>query len=143
MSRCDKLALAGVIIVSRMGVAFTKSSAYHWYFSQMPLGKLLIAIAGWALATYSPILVAALFWRVAKRSKVAWLLHVLLLPSFYGLLVAGNRLILSTLQEPDFDNTLGAPIMPALLVNVATVAVYFSALAVKRVLRLGARANVS
>jgi hypothetical protein len=55
MERCDKLALAGVIIVSLVGAAFTKSFAYRLYFEHISSGKLLIAAAGWALATYGPI----------------------------------------------------------------------------------------
>lgn len=143
MNLRDKLALTGVIIVSVEGVAFTKSFAYKLYFGQMPIGNLLIAGTGWALASYGPIILAALFWGIAKRSSMPWLLHVLLLPSFYGLLLAGNALMLSTLDVPDFDDTLGAPIMPALVVMIVTLLVYFSALAGQQALRLRARANGS
>ena len=133
MKRSDTLALAGLIIVSLGGVAFTKSFAYHLYFGEMPAGTMSIAIAGWAIAAYGPILLAWLFWRMAQRISVAWLLHMMLLPSFYALLLAGNALMLSTLEVPDFDDTLGAPIMPALLSIAVTAIVYFSALVARHV----------
>ena len=66
MKRSDKLALAGLIIVSLGGAALTNSFAYQLYFGQMPPGKLAIAIAGWAVAAYGPILLAGLFWRMAQ-----------------------------------------------------------------------------
>jgi hypothetical protein len=141
MNRCDQLALAGVLIVSLWGVEFTRSFVYDLYFGRMPVGTLLVAAAGWVIATYGPVLAATLFWRLAKRFPMPWFVHVLLLPSFYALLAAGNLLMLSTLDVPDFDNTLGAPIMPALFVAIATMLVYFSALAVECVLRSRARSN--
>ena len=143
MNRCDQLALAGVIIVSLEGVAFTHSFAFHLYFSQMPIAQLLIAVVGWVMVTYGPIIVATLLWGLAKRSSAPWLLHFLLLPSFWALLVAGNSLMLSTLNVPDFDDTLGAPIMPALLVMTVTIALYASALVLGRLSGLRGQTNGS
>jgi hypothetical protein len=80
-----------------------------------------------------------LFWHLAKRSSVPWLLHVLLPLCFYGLLLAGNALILSTLYIGDFDSTMGAPVMPAFLSIITTLLVYFSALVASK---WAARSNV-
>lgn len=105
MDRCIKLALVGVITVSLAGFSFINSFAYRLYFEQLPADKLSIAVTGWALATYGPVIVAALLWKLAKRSSAPWLFHILLLPSFYALFVAGSAFMLSTLNVPDFDDT--------------------------------------
>ena len=141
MNRSDKLALAGVILVSLEGAAFTRSFAYHLYFDGMPMGKLLIAASGWVLATFGPIRTAAFLWRLSHRFPKAWLLHLLLLPCLYVLLLAGERIMLSTVSDPDFDGTLGAPIMPAILCILLVAATYFSALASEYALKGGARSS--
>ncbi len=51
--------------------------------------------------------------------------------------------MLSTINDPDFDSTLGAPIMPAMLCILVVMVLYFSALAVKQILKLRARLNGS
>lgn len=138
MKLSNKLALAGVIAVTLVGAAFTRSFAYKLYFEQLPIGRpmptgqFLTAVAGWALATYGPILVAALFWNLAKRFPVLWILHVLLPLCLYRLLFAGNALMLSALEVGDFDATMGGPIMPAFFVIIVTLVVYFSALIVSK-----------
>jgi len=128
MDRCNKVALAGAIIVSLGGAMFTKSFPYHLYFDRLPIEKLLIAVAGWSLTTYGPILVAALFWHLAKRSSVGWLLHVLLPLCFFGLLRAGNKLMLSTQVLQDWDATMGGPFWPGFFVTITALLVYYSAL---------------
>jgi hypothetical protein len=143
MDRCIKLALVGVITVSLAGFSFINSFAYRLYFGQVPTTKLSVAVTGWALASYGPVIVAALIWKLAKRSSVPWLFHILLLPSFYALLVAGNALMLSTLNVPDFDDTLGAPIMLALFIIIGTMAIYLLALIVNQTSRFTARGNGS
>jgi Na+(H+)/acetate symporter ActP len=143
MNLCIKLALAGMISVSLLGYGFTNSVAYHLYFAQMPIWKFLIALAGWSVATYGPIVVATVFWKTAKRTSASWLFHTFLLPSLYALLISGNALMLSTLDVPDFDDTLGAPIMPALFIIIATMIVYLSALVLNRATTLRTRSNGS
>jgi hypothetical protein len=143
MNRSDGLALAGVIVASFAGINFARTFADHPYFSGKPFWELSIVAAGWMLATYGPIITAALFWRLAKRSALPWLFHVLLLPMFYGLLLAGNAVMLSMLDVPDFDDTLGAPMMPAFFCTIATAIVYFSALAARGLLKLNARSSGS
>ena len=112
-------------------------------FAGLHIAELPIAVVGWVIVTYGPIIVATLLWGLAKRSSASWLLHFLLLPSFWALLVAGNSLMLSTLNVPDFDDTLGAPIMPALLVMTLTTALYASALVIGRLSALRGQTNGS
>ena len=143
MKRSDKLALAGAIIMSCQGVSFATGPVFRLYAPEITAREFPVAIAGWALASYAPILVATLFWRLATRFSTGWLLHLLLLPCLYALLLAGSRIMLSTVNDPDFDNSLGAPIMPALFCALVVTVVYFSALAVKQVSRWRVRSNGS
>jgi len=132
-----------VILVALEGASFTRTFAYHRYFDGMPVGKLLVAASGWVLATCGPIIAAALLWRLAHRFSKGWLLHLLLLPSLYVLLLAGEKIMLSTVTDPDFDSTLGAPIMPAVLCIFLVMVFYFFALVFEYALKLRARSSDS
>jgi len=78
-------------------------------------------------------------WRWADRFSAGWLLHLLLIPCLYVLLLAGQRIMLSTVNDPDFDASLGAPIMPAFFCDLAVMAIYFSALGAKQASKSRAR----
>ncbi|WP_145751438.1 hypothetical protein [Nitrospirillum amazonense] len=135
MDRSDGIALLGVALVSLAGADFAISYANFPYFSGISLGRLSGVAAGWALATYGPIVAAVLFWKRAKQSTLPWLFHALLLPVFYCLLLVGSKIMLSMLNVSDFDDSLGAPIMPALFCVMAVTIIYFSALATRQALR--------
>ena len=140
MKRSDMLALAAAALMSCEGAMFANGPVFReLYLPQITAWELPVAIMGWVLASYGPILIAALFWRWADRFSAGWLLHILLVPCLYALLLAGSRLMLSTVNDLDFDNTLGAPIMPGMLCDVAVMAVYFPALAVKQLSNWRAR----
>ena len=141
MRRSEKLALAGVLGVTLLGAAFMRSRPYALYYGQMPVTKWMIAGAGWVIATYGPVLSAFAFWRFMKHRQRSWMLHLLLLPLVYVMLVAGSRLMLSTLYVPDFDATLGAPIMPAFASIVATATIYSLALIAERMSGSSGQAN--
>jgi len=141
MRRSGTLALTGVILMSCQGVLFATGPIFRLYARDITAWELPVAVAGWALASYGPILVATLFWRWADRFPKGWLLHLLLLPCLYALLLAGRRIMGSTVIDSDFDSTLGAPIMPALLFSVVVMAVYYSALAAKPVSRRQGRSK--
>lgn len=135
MRRSDTLALAGTILMSCQGVLFVTGPIFRLYAPEITAREIPVAIGGWAIASFGPILVAALFWRWADRKPKGWLLHLLLLPCLYALLLAGWRIMGSTVVDSDFDSTLGAPIMPSLLFSVVVMAVYYSALAAKQMSR--------
>jgi len=141
MRLSDKLALGGAIFMSVESVGFAIGPVFRLYAPEITGWELPLAIAGWVLASYSPILVAALFWRWADRFAKGWLLHLLLIPCVFVPVLAGERMMQATVSDVDFDDTLGAPIMPALLCLVAVVAIYFSALAVNCALKLSARSH--
>ncbi len=127
------LALIGAILVSCEGAFFAAGPVFReLYLPQIAAWNLPVAIAGWALASYGPIVVAAFFWRGADRFAQGWLLHLLLIPCLYAVFLTGDRVMLNTVNDPDFDSTSGAPIMPAMLCILAVIIVYFLALAIKR-----------
>lgn len=130
MGRSDKVALIGLTIVTLMGSAFVRGRVYELYFVQLSIQQWFVAAAGWCIATYGPVLAAMILWKSATRSRIPRLRHLLLLPTHYGLLVVGNKLMLSTQYLPDFDSTMGAPIMPALLTIIMTISVYCLSLGV-------------
>jgi len=144
MRRSDTLALAGAILMSFQGVLFATGPVFRsFYAPDITAWKLPVWVAGWALITYGPILTAALFWRWADRFSHSWLLHILMIPCLYALLLAGGRSMGSTVRDSDFDSTLGAPVVPAFLSALVVIAIYFSALAAKQISRWQSRLNGS
>jgi len=125
MRLCDKVALAGFVVVSLWGVAFWHGRDYDLYFSQIPTGKLMVAIIGWVTAHYGPVIVVLVFWKLANPSPAPWLFHILLLPSFYILLVVGFWLLRSASKTDDWDSTMGSPIIVAVPIMIGTMAVYY------------------
>lgn len=142
MRLSDRLALAGAALMSGAGILFAHGPVFRTFYApELTAWTYPVAIAGWVLASYGPILVAALFWRWADRLSKGWLLHLLLIPCLFGLLIAGARIMGSTVVDSDFDNTLGAPIMPATFCALIVIAVYFPALAVKYAMRSKVRSR--
>lgn len=73
----------------------------------------MLALFGWFVATFGPIGIAVLFWRVAKLFRHGWILHLLFLPCTVALYVAGEKVILFATDYTDFDHTLGGPVLQA------------------------------
>ena len=82
---------------------------------------------GWVLATLGPVAVSISFWRWSKGLHKAWILHLLMLPLAYALLWAGASLMLSVIGVPDFDATIGAPVIQAGVLFGLAVIGYYSA----------------
>jgi hypothetical protein len=143
MNRSDKLAVVGAVIMSYEAFSFAIGPVIGLYLPEITACELPVAIAGWVIASYGPIVVATLFWRLADRLSMGWLLHILLVPCLYALLLTGERLMLSTVSDPDFDGTLGAPIMPAMFCDLVVIVVYFSALVAKQVFKSRPRSTGS
>lgn len=121
--------------MSCQGILFARGPIFRLYAPEITAPELPVAVAGWAIASYGPLLIAIFFWRWADRFSSSWLLHVLLLPCLYAVLLAGWQIMGSTVVDSDFDSTLGAPILPSLLCAIVVMAAYYAAVAVKSVSR--------
>lgn len=99
----------------------------------------VLGVVGWAVATFAPLGLALCFWRLSKRVARPWLLHLLFVPCAGALMAAGSELMLFVVDDPDFDSTLGGPVMQAALLFVFAVAAYFAA-AIEGAWRLRAQA---
>jgi hypothetical protein len=98
--------------------------------------KQMLGLAGWFVATFGPIGVAVCFWRLAKRVRAPWVVHLLFLPCAVALLWVGQHLILFAIDYQDFDHTLGGPVLQAALLFPVASILYFAAL-IYRGLRAG------
>ncbi|QIG81364.1 hypothetical protein [Stakelama tenebrarum] len=130
MNRLEIVLVVVAIGATLYGANLLHSHVYDYYLAQMPEGGLAVATAGWIIATYAPIAVIVIFWRLTKRAGplYALILHVLLLPCALAALLVGDQLMTSTIRDPDFDATLGAPMMPAMLALMAALGAYGAAL---------------
>ena len=89
----------------------------------------VVGCVGWLVATFGPITVSVIFWRLSKHLQRALVLHLLMLPIAYALTRAGAWLMLYVIGVPDFDDTIGGPIVQAfLLFVVAVIGYYFAVL---------------
>ncbi|HEX5184206.1 MAG TPA: hypothetical protein VFW19_13795 [Allosphingosinicella sp.] len=142
MNRFDKMMLAAAVVVTLI-FARGQMEIARLYIQMDHLSDRIIPTwtAGWLIATYGPIAVAAWFWRRAKRARAPWVLHILFLPGAIILLNAGESIMLSTIPDPDFDATLGGPMMPAVLLFLIAVGGYACALVSRRIRSAGDRAQ--
>ena len=143
MNRFDKLASVTTILATTLCVPKPGNFAYRYYLDQIADRNLPIWFLGMIVSIYGPIAIAVLFWRLSNRVRAPWLLHLLFLPAAVALLGAGEQLMLSVIQDPDFDATLGGPAeLPAMLLFLVAVGGYFGALIAKRAAGLADRAKV-
>ena len=128
MNRFEKIALLVVILVTLLSNFGTGGHVNTYYRGQMDDDGLMMWIAGWIVATYGPIATAACFWRWSRRFGAGWILHLLFLPCAIILFNVGEGVMLSVIQDPDFDATIGGPILPATFLLSVAVGMYLAAL---------------
>jgi endonuclease/exonuclease/phosphatase (EEP) superfamily protein YafD len=128
-NRLEIVGLAAAVVTSWLCVrgALDASEAYQIGRS-MTAGTKTLGLAGWAIATFGPMAVAILFWRLSKRVRARWLVHLLFLPCAIALLIAGEALMLHVTGTLDFDDTLGAPEMQAALMFLIAAGAYLAAI---------------
>lgn len=133
MNRLDGIATVTALAATLMGIVGFRNFAFGYYADQMLPGSLPVGMAGWAIATYGPLIAAVAWWRYAKRlsRNVALSLHAIFLPCVLGIFWAGDAIMLAILSDPDFDATLGAPEMPALLSLAVAIVSYYAAVAIR------------
>ncbi|MES2441600.1 MAG: hypothetical protein V4574_02120 [Pseudomonadota bacterium] len=129
MNRFDIFALVAVVLVMVLCLGATLSAVDIYIVrAHLPWTMAAAGVAGWILASLGPITIAALFWRWAKRVRWSWVLHLLFLPCAGIACWNGQSLMLFVMGEPDFDATIGAPVMPSFLLMAIAVAGYAVAL---------------
>jgi hypothetical protein len=129
MNRFEILALVAVIVVTPL-CATAIASTIEMYVVDGGLAgtALTIGIAGWILANYGAVAVAVGFWRVAKRSRLRWLLHLIALPLAVKTLDLGETMMLSVVPDLDFDGVIGAPLFPGSILLVVVLIGYPAAI---------------
>jgi hypothetical protein len=144
LNRMDVFGLLAVCVTTFffLGAALNAADLYL-SVKHMSAGDLIIGCAGWIIATFGPIVLAIVFWRCAKRLQRAWVLHLLMLPLALAMLNAGSALMLSVTGTPDFDDTIGGPVIQALALLLLAVSGYYSAALYTALKRRSVAANVS
>ncbi|WP_157216323.1 hypothetical protein [Flavisphingomonas formosensis] len=134
MTRLDKAAL-GVSGVMTLLFAPRALDAARLYkeLDQISGAMCMVGILGWIIATYGPIMVFVSSWHLSLRLRATWVVHLLVTPCAGITLLAGSKIMLYLIRDPDFDATLGAPVMPAPLLFVIAFVGYFSVLIFKQI----------
>ena len=133
MNRFDKMAL-GAAIVATFVFRPETMNAYYWNVEILHLSAKMwtIVAAGWIIATYGPITIAAWFWRLMKRIRAPWVLHLLVLPCAVITLWTGASLMFFASEDSGSDHLEGVPVATAALLFGVAVGGYFAALAWRR-----------
>lgn len=128
-NRLELVALTAAIVTSWlcMRAALDASEAYL-IGRHITAGMKMLGLLGWAIATFGPMGLAAGFWRLSKRIRARWLVHLLFVPCALALFRAGDALMLFVAGTPDFDDTLGGPEMQAALMLLIAAAAYLAAI---------------
>jgi hypothetical protein len=127
-NRFDVFALLAVIVttVLCLHAALNAANAYT-SLGTITAWKQVVGCLGWFIATFGPITVSIAFWRWSKRVRKAWLVHLLMFPLAYGLITGGASLMLFAIGDPDFDATIGGPVLQAaVLFDLAVIGYYFA-----------------
>jgi len=129
LNRLDIVAIVAVAVTSFLCIRAASDAAQAYLGAgPMPPGRQMLGLLGWFVATFGPIGAAVGFWRFAKRARTPWLVHPLFFPCAFVLLRAGEALMLFVIGEPDFDSTIGGPVLQAGLLFAVAVAAYLAAL---------------
>ena len=144
LNRMDIFGLlaVGVTTFLFLGAALDAASLYV-SVRPMSAADVVWGCSGWLIATLGPVTLAVVFWRRAKTIRKAWLLHLLMLPLALGMLKLGDSLMLSVTRTPDFDDTIGGPIIQAIALLLLAVIGYYSAVLYTAFKRSAAPANGS
>ena len=120
------LVAVGVTTFFFLGSALHAADLYS-SVRPMPLGDIVLGCSGWFIATFSAIVVAVVFWRLAKKVHHAWALHVLMLPLALAALKLGSVMMLHAIGTPDFGDTIGGPTIQAMVLLPLAVFGYYLA----------------
>lgn len=127
-NRLEFFALVAVIVTTTLFLSAALNAA-DLYTRTMSVWEKAGGCFGWLFATFGPISVAIAFWRWSKRLNNAWILHLLMLPLAYALVRSGGSLMLFMIGARDFDDTIGGPVIQAIvLFGLAVIGYYWAVL---------------
>ena len=132
MNRFDWFAVIAAAAITVL-LHDTLSATWYVYVVLLKLHWAMVAIAliGWPISNYGSMVIAALFWRWSK-ARGGWIPPLLFLPVVYAVMLLGDRILIYAFDVPDFDSTLGAPVMIGMLLLPIAVFGYFGTLAFRR-----------
>lgn len=136
------LVAVGVTTFLFSGAAINAGSLYA-SVRHMSVGDVALGFSGWLIATFGPMTLTVAFWRWAKALRKAWMLHLLMLPIAVASVKLGTSLMLSVTGTPDFDDTIGGPVIQAMVLLLLAVIGYYSAVTHATLNRWFAAANGS
>ena len=128
-NRFEAFAVVAVVVTTMLCLDLALNSA-HVYTSVQTMSAWyqVLAVLGWLIATFGPITTSIVFWRLSKRLRKAWIVHLLVLPLAYAMVSGGASLMLfATGDRTGFDNVLGGPVIQAGILFILTVIGYYSA----------------
>lgn len=137
MNRFDIAALCAAIGITLL-YGREVAHASELYLAHASTAERARWIAGELVATYGPIAFAAFCWRWSKRTSRPALPHLLALPGALLLFRAGAEAMLAAADFGDFDDTIGAPVIPGTYLLLLAIVVYVAAL-VNRVIAASRR----
>ncbi|MBX3563483.1 MAG: hypothetical protein KF730_02790 [Sphingomonas sp.] len=128
LNRYEIFALVAVIVTTMLFLDVALGAAWvYTHVQKMSVWQQAGAICGWLIATFGPIALSVLFWRLSRHVRRAWILHLLMLPLAYLMIGQGAALILAmTGDVTGFDSTLGGPIIQAMVLFMLTIISYYS-----------------
>jgi hypothetical protein len=128
LNRLELVAIAAAVVTTWLCIGAALDAAELYRMGRpMPAAKQMLAVLGWLLATFGPLGLAVGFWRLAGRLRTRWPLHLLFLPCAFASLMIGDRIMLFAIGAWDFDDTIGGPVLQALLLFLIAVPLYFGA----------------
>lgn len=127
MNRFDIVALCAAIGITLL---YGREVAYasELYLAHASTAERALWIAGEFVATYGPIAFAAFCWRWSKRTRRPALPHLLALPVALLLFRGGAGMLLAATDFRDFDDTMGAPVIPGTYLFLIAIVIYVAAL---------------
>jgi hypothetical protein len=142
----NRMDMFGLLAVGVTTIIFFEAAlhAANLYARVRPMsaGDIVLGLSGWLIATLGPVIVTSVFWRSAKMVGKAWLIHVLVLPLSLAMLKLGGFLMLSVTGSPDFDDTIGGPVVQAIALLLLALTGYYSAVLYTALKRRRAKADV-
>jgi hypothetical protein len=127
LNRFDLFAMGAVFVTSVLFIDGAIHSAELYTSVQVMSAEQKIAgCMGWLLATFGPIVTAVGLWRWFKHLRSPWL-HLLMLPVAYAWVKVGSSLMLSAIGVPDFDDTIGGPVVQAMALFLLATGGYYTA----------------